>query len=116
MPHPRWLPTPPGAGHLRDVLERRLQAWCVTAILPLKPADVHSANLMLRCDFWRGDLGRVGGGEEGVSPRQALWFIACSGNSQAGAVPFRLNLNRLELGDDTAEGSEFLKQVVSMLS
>ena len=58
-------------------------------LLPNKPASLFSAKMLLK--FVVTDL---------VGIETIHWFFSASGNSQAGAVPFRANFVRLEEIDD----------------
>ena len=82
---PNWIQTARHSKEYRKRLEKKLQKFITMCLLPNKPASLFSAKMLLK--FVVTDL---------VGIETIHWFFSASGNSQAGAVPFRANFVRLE--------------------
>ena len=78
---PNWIATARGCQEYRTRCEDKLKKFITMCLLPNKPASLFSAKMLLKLV---------------MTDIVGIEAIHASGNSQAGAVPFRANFVRLE--------------------
>lgn len=97
-PPPRWTPSPQGEDDFRCLLEEQLRAYLkriLTDGASKSISRVHSKNVILKVRVIYLNADGTLGGDEAI-----VFLVATSGNAQAGAVPFRMNLALLEYVSD----------------